>query len=83
MTQQDSVPQSRTPQDVRYSPYEIAEALGDFPPTEQQAAVIASPLTPRLVVAGAGSGKTTTMSDRVAWLVANGLARPAPACKAT
>lgn len=76
MTQQDSAPQPRSPQDVRYSPYEIAEALGDFPPTEQQAAVIASPLTPRLVVAGAGSGKTTTMSDRVAWLVANGLARP-------
>ncbi|RLZ02637.1 DNA helicase UvrD [Kocuria tytonicola] len=63
-------------EEIRYSPYEIAEALGDFPPTEQQAVVISSPLTPRLVVAGAGSGKTTTMSDRVAWLVANGLARP-------
>ena len=59
-----------------HSPYDIAEALGEHPPTEQQAAVIASPLTPRLVVAGAGSGKTTTMSDRVAWLVANGFARP-------
>ena len=41
MTQQDSAPQSRSPQDVRYSPYVIAEAVGDFPPTEQQAAVIA------------------------------------------
>ena len=48
----------------------------EHPPTEQQAEVIASPLTPRLVVAGAGSGKTTTMSDRVTWLVANGLVRP-------
>ena len=28
MTQQDSAPQPRSPQDVRYSPYEIAEALG-------------------------------------------------------
>ncbi|WP_369061152.1 ATP-dependent helicase [Kocuria rhizophila] len=65
-----------TPEDIRFSPQDIAEALGDFPPTEQQAEVIASPLTPRLVVAGAGSGKTTTMSDRVTWLVANGLARP-------
>lgn len=62
-----------TPQ---YSPFEIAEALGDHPPTEQQARVIAAPLTPRLVVAGAGSGKTTTMSDRVAWLVANRLVQP-------
>ena len=59
-----------------HSPYDIAEALGEHPPTEQQAAVISSPLTPRLVVAGAGSGKTSTMSDRVAWLVANGLVRP-------
>ncbi|WP_431813835.1 ATP-dependent helicase [Kocuria sp. cx-455] len=62
-----------TPQ---YSPFDIAEALGDFPPTQQQAEVISAPLTPRLVVAGAGSGKTTTMSDRVAWLVANGLVEP-------
>ena len=60
----------------RYSPFDIAEALGDFPPTQQQAEVISAPLTPRLVVAGAGSGKTTTMSDRVAWLVANGLVEP-------
>ena len=59
-----------------YSPYDIAEALGDFPPTQQQADVISAPLTPRLVVAGAGSGKTTTMSDRVAWLVANRLVEP-------
>lgn len=62
-----------TPQ---YSPFDIAEALGDFPPTPQQAEVISAPLTPRLVVAGAGSGKTTTMSDRVAWLVANRLVEP-------
>ena len=39
-----------TPQ---YSPLEIAEALGEHPPTEQQARVIAAPLSPRLVVAGA------------------------------
>ena len=68
--------QDFTPGDIRFSPQDIAEALGAHPPTEQQAEVIASPLTPRLVVAGAGSGKTTTMSDRVTWLVANGLVRP-------
>lgn len=57
------------------SPGAIAAALGQFPPTPEQAAVIAAPLEPALVVAGAGSGKTETMSGRVVWLVANGLVR--------
>ncbi len=53
----------------------IAAALGQFPPTAEQAAVIESPLGPALVVAGAGSGKTETMAARVVWLVANSLVR--------
>lgn len=53
----------------------IAAALGQFPPTDEQAAVIEAPLEPALVVAGAGSGKTETMASRVVWLVANGLVR--------
>lgn len=57
------------------SPEAIAAALGQFPPTPEQSAVIAAPLAPALVVAGAGSGKTETMSGRVVWLVANGLVR--------
>ncbi|KHL01667.1 ATP-dependent DNA helicase [Sinomonas humi] len=60
----------------RFSPEELADLLGQHRPTEQQAQIISSPLTPRLVVAGAGSGKTATMADRVVWLVANGLVRP-------
>nr|WP_246336859.1 ATP-dependent DNA helicase [Flexivirga oryzae] len=41
-------------------------------PTEEQIAVTeASPDSPLLVVAGAGSGKTETMAARVVWLVAN------------
>lgn len=55
---------------------QLARAVGDFPPTAQQARVIESPLEPSLVVAGAGSGKTTTMAARVVYLVANQLARP-------
>ena len=62
--------------DTLLSPYELAGLLGQFPPTDEQAAIIASPLEPLLVIAGAGSGKTTTMADRVVWLVANGLVRP-------
>ena len=58
------------------SPYELADLLGQFPPTAEQASIISSPLEPLLVIAGAGSGKTTTMADRVVWLVANGLVLP-------
>ncbi|MGO1320500.1 MAG: ATP-dependent helicase [Galactobacter sp.] len=55
----------------------LADTLGmEHHPTEQQRDVIRSGLSPLLVVAGAGSGKTATMADRVVWLVANRLARP-------
>jgi DNA helicase-2/ATP-dependent DNA helicase PcrA len=55
---------------------EIAAALGQPPPTEQQVRVIEAPMSPLLVVAGAGSGKTETMTGRVVWLVANGFVEP-------
>ncbi|KAA0098221.1 ATP-dependent helicase [Mycolicibacterium sp. P1-18] len=61
---------------ARYSPAELADALGIFEPTEEQAAVIAAPPGPLVVIAGAGAGKTETMAARVVWLVANGYARP-------
>ena len=61
---------------ARYSPTELACALGLFPPTEEQAAVIAAPPGPLVVIAGAGAGKTETMAARVVWLVANGYAEP-------
>ena len=64
------------------SPHELAEALaavrgepGDMP-TDEQAAVISAPEQPTLVIAGAGSGKTHTMAQRVLWLVANGRVAP-------
>ena len=60
----------------RYSPTELASALGLFAPTDEQAAVIAAPPGPLVVIAGAGAGKTETMAARVVWLVANGYARP-------
>ncbi|MFI6365850.1 UvrD-helicase domain-containing protein [Nocardia sp. NPDC050630] len=58
------------------SPNRLAEALGLPPPTEEQAAVIAAPPGPTLVVAGAGAGKTETMAARVVWMVANRLVLP-------
>ena len=60
----------------------IAELLADpqkppLLPTAEQRAVIEHPLAgSALVVAGAGSGKTETMANRVVWLVANGLVEP-------
>lgn len=58
------------------SPEELADLLQQNRPTEEQSAIISAPLEPLLVIAGAGSGKTTTMADRVVWLVANGLVLP-------
>ncbi|MEC3982717.1 ATP-dependent helicase [Amycolatopsis sp. H20-H5] len=57
-------------------PAEIADALGLHRPTPEQATVIAAPVEPSLVVAGAGAGKTETMAARVVWLVTNGIVTP-------
>lgn len=77
-----STPAAGRPSAYRYSARQLAELLHTEPdapvqyPTEDQARVIEAPLEPLLVIAGAGSGKTKTMADRVVWLVANGLVRP-------
>ncbi|MGV0636120.1 UvrD-helicase domain-containing protein [Mycolicibacillus trivialis] len=62
---------------ARHSPADLAAALGLHRPTDEQAAVIAAPPGPLVVIAGAGAGKTETMAARVVWLVANGHAHPA------
>ncbi|GAA1764489.1 ATP-dependent DNA helicase [Agromyces humatus] len=55
------------------SALEIATRLGLHAPTPEQRAVIeADPRGQSIVVAGAGSGKTETMANRVVWLLANG-----------
>ncbi|MCB1274458.1 MAG: ATP-dependent helicase [Leucobacter sp.] len=65
-----------------FSALRIAELLAEPPkpvlaPTDEQQAVIEHPLTgSALVIAGAGSGKTETMANRVVWLVANGIVAP-------
>jgi DNA helicase-2/ATP-dependent DNA helicase PcrA len=61
---------------MTHSPAELAAALGLPQPTDEQAAVIAAPPGPMVVVAGAGAGKTETMAARVVWLVANGYSDP-------
>jgi DNA helicase-2/ATP-dependent DNA helicase PcrA len=71
-----------TAPNMKYSAKDIAAALRAsgvkmHDPTDEQTAIIESwPLEPSVVIAGAGSGKTETMSARVLWLVANGYVRP-------
>ncbi len=68
---------SRATAGPRYTPAELSGLLGlRHPPTREQAGIISAPMSPVLVVAGAGSGKTETMAARVVWLVANNYARP-------
>lgn len=57
------------------SPDQLGELLG-IPFSEQQLAAITAPLEPGVIIAGAGSGKTTVMAARVVWLVGTGQVRP-------
>nr|MBA3267420.1 ATP-dependent helicase [Acidimicrobiia bacterium] len=45
-------------------------------PTPEQRQAIEAPLAPLLVVAGAGTGKTTVMAQRILWLVSSQRCRP-------
>lgn len=54
------------------SPSAMTSVLG-FPLSDEQWAVVAAPLEPAVVVAGAGSGKTTAMAARVCWLIGSDL----------
>ncbi|MEZ5115099.1 MAG: UvrD-helicase domain-containing protein [Candidatus Nanopelagicales bacterium] len=67
-----SAPGSNGP-DVR--PEDLRDLVG-IPLTDEQVAAATAPLAPGVVVAGAGSGKTTVMAARVVWLVASGQLRP-------
>ncbi len=52
------------------------DSLLGFTLTEQQWAAVSAELEPAVIVAGAGSGKTTSMAARVAWLVGSGYVAP-------
>nr|WSX76953.1 ATP-dependent helicase [Streptomyces sp. NBC_00899] len=58
-----------------HSPEQLRELLG-IPFTPEQTACITAPLAPGVIVAGAGSGKTTVMAARVVWLVGTGQVAP-------
>ncbi len=54
---------------------QMRAALG-FELSAEQWAAVSSGLDPAVIVAGAGTGKTTSMAARVAWLVGSGYAEP-------
>lgn len=55
----------------RMSPADLPGLLG-VPLSQEQLAAATADLAPGLIVAGAGSGKTTVMAARVVWLVGTG-----------
>jgi DNA helicase II / ATP-dependent DNA helicase PcrA len=60
------------------TPEQLREVMrADFTFSAQQFAAITAPLEPAVVIAGAGSGKTSVMAARVVWLVATGQVAPA------
>ncbi|HEY3340122.1 MAG TPA: ATP-dependent DNA helicase [Propionicimonas sp.] len=56
-------------------PGQLSRAL-DIDFSAQQLAAITAPLEPAVIIAGAGSGKTTVMAARVVWLVGSGQVLP-------
>ncbi|NEY33870.1 UvrD-helicase domain-containing protein [Streptomyces sp. PRKS01-65] len=56
-------------------PEQLKELLG-IPFTPEQTDCITAPPAPQVIVAGAGSGKTTVMAARVVWLVGTGQVAP-------
>ncbi|WP_404956749.1 UvrD-helicase domain-containing protein [Streptomyces sp. 147326] len=60
---------------VLTDPEQLKELLG-IPFTPEQMACVTAPPAPQVVVAGAGSGKTTVMAARVVWLVGTGAVAP-------
>ncbi|MFD6982554.1 UvrD-helicase domain-containing protein, partial [Streptomyces sp. NPDC059956] len=60
---------------VLTDPEQLKELLG-IPFTPEQMACVTAPPAPQVIVAGAGSGKTTVMAARVVWLVGTGAVAP-------
>lgn len=54
---------------------DLCDAIG-VPFSEEQLAAITAPLEPAVIIAGAGTGKTTVMAARVVWLVGTGQVQP-------
>lgn len=56
-------------------PGDVSRAL-DIPFSQEQLDAITAPLAPGVIIAGAGTGKTTVMAARVVWLIGTGQVAP-------
>ncbi len=65
-----SAPRLETPEELQ------AFMRAEFPLSPEQFEAVTADLAPAVVIAGAGSGKTTLMAARVVWLVGTGRVRP-------
>ncbi len=62
--------------DIR-TPEQLQRVMrSDFAFSGEQFEAITAPLEPAVIIAGAGSGKTTVMAARVVWLIATGRVAP-------
>ena len=61
---------------MKHLPLDVLAGVLGRTLSAEQAAVVTAPLEAGAVVAGAGSGKTSTMVARVVWLVGSGRVRP-------
>ena len=58
-----------------YRPEDLIAAMG-IPFSDEQIEAITAPMAPGVIIAGAGTGKTTVMAARVVWLVGRGEVAP-------
>lgn len=58
------------------SVFHIDKSKEPMVPSSEQWAAITAPLEPSIIVAGAGTGKTTTMASRISYLIATGAVAP-------
>lgn len=62
---------------MNFNARELAKFISDFEPSTEQTEIIEySSESPLLIIAGAGSGKTATMAQKILYLIVNEIVKP-------